>query len=66
MMRALRSFCRRIYNFRPRLDSADLSVLMPIFALVNIVIGVALVYLPAAWIVGGAGYLILGAYRRWY
>ena len=53
-------------RFWPKLDLSDLMALGAVGAYVSAVVGIAMIYLPAALIVGGRGYLGLGMYRRWF
>ena len=50
----------------PKLDPSDLMALGAVCAYIGAIVGIAMIYLPAALIVGGLGYLGLGMYRRWF
>ena len=49
-----------------KLDSSDLMATGAVCAYISTVVGIAMIYFPAALIAGGLGYLGLGIYRRWF
>ena len=49
-----------------KLDTSDLMTLGAVGAYISAIVGIAMIYLPAALIAGGLGYLGVGMYRRWF
>lgn len=65
MARAYMRARTRAYFSKVRMDRADWLALRLLAAYLAVIGGLAMIYLPAALIIGGVGYLALGVRRGW-